>query len=274
MLPKTWLERWQGKDTFAQIFALAGEIFREQPGRKTFRYQDDGRSYFIKLHYGVGWQEIFKNLLQGRLPVIGAKNEWRAISRLHALGFTAPIVGYGWRGKNPATQQSFIITSELEYTISLEEFCKDWKIDKPSFALKLGLIRTVADIARNMHEHGVNHRDFYLCHFLLDITGGPDLLCPNNLNMYLIDLHRAQVRSKVPYRWRVKDISGLYFSALDIGLTQKDIYRFIKYYTQRPLRLNLKNDYKYWQNIETRAVALYQKTFNHLPQLPGIKNHD
>lgn len=272
MLPKQWLARWQGKDIFAQIFSLPGESYREQPGRKTFRYEDAGHYYFIKLHYGVGWREIFKNLLQGRLPVLGAKNEWRAISRLHALGFTAPIIGYGWRGRNPATQQSFIITSALPYTINLEEFCQDWKKTKPPYALITGLIHTVADIARNMHGHGVNHRDFYLCHFLLDITGGPDLLCSNDLNIYLIDLHRAQVRSKVPYRWRVKDIAGLYFSAMDINLTRRDLYRFIKYYSQRPLRTILMHDKSFWQDVEQRAIALYKKSFGHTPELPRIKS--
>ena len=39
-------------------------------------------SNFIKLHYGVGWREIFKNLLLGRWPVLGAKNEWRALAHI------------------------------------------------------------------------------------------------------------------------------------------------------------------------------------------------
>jgi heptose I phosphotransferase len=269
MLPEQWLKRWQGQDIFTQIFSLPGTVYREQPGRKTFRYENGGENYFIKLHYGVGWLEIFKNLIQGRLPVLGAKNEFQAITRLQDLGITATIVGYGWRGHNPATQQSFIITKELLFTTTLEDFCGYWLINKPSFALKTGLTRRVANISRNMHTRGINHRDFYLCHFLLDMTGGPDLLCPDNLTLYLIDLHRAQVRKKVPFRWRVKDIGGLYFSALDIGLTRKDIFRFMKNYAQMPLKDTLKNDKQFWQKAAYTAIKLYKKIHKKNPQLPS-----
>ena len=269
MLPEQWLKRWQGQDIFTHIFSLPGTVYREQPGRKTFRYENGGDNYFIKLHYGVGWLEIFKNLIQGRLPVIGAQNEFNAISRLQDLGITATVVGYGWRGLNPATQQSFIITKELLFTTNLEDFCRDWLINKPSFALKTGLISSVATVSRNMHARGVNHRDFYLCHFLLDVTGGPDLLCPDNLILYLIDLHRAQVRKKVPFRWQVKDIGGLFFSALDIGLTRHDIFRFMKYYSQKSLKETLQHDKFFWQNTAQTAIKLYQKIHKKTPQLPS-----
>jgi hypothetical protein len=43
----------------------------------------------------------------------------------------------------------------------------------------------------------------------------------------LIDLHRAQLRKKTPRRWVVKDVAGLYFSVMDIGLTQRDLFRFV-----------------------------------------------
>ncbi len=269
MLPEQWLKRWQGQDIFTHIFSLPGTVYREQPGRKTFRYENGGENYFIKLHYGVGWLEIFKNLIQGRLPVIGAQNEFYAISRLQDLGITATVIGYGWRGRNPATQQSFIITKELLFTTNLEDFCRDWLINKPSFALKTGLIRSVAAVSRNMHARGVNHRDFYLCHFLLDVTGGPDLLCPDNLNLYLIDLHRAHVRKKVPFRWQVKDIGGLFFSALDIGLTRHDIFRFMKYYSQKSLKETLQQDKLFWQKTAQTAIKLYKKIHKKSPQLPS-----
>ncbi len=269
MLPEQWLKRWQGQDIFTQIFSLPGTVYREQPGRKTFRYENGGENYFIKLHYGVGWLEIFKNLIQGRLPVLGAKNEFQAITRLQDLGITATIVGYGWQGHNPATQQSFIITKELLFTATLEDFCRDWLVNKPSFALKAGLIRSVANVSRNMHTRGINHRDFYLCHFLLDMTGGPDLLCTDNLTLYLIDLHRAQIRKKVPIRWQVKDIAGLYFSALDIGLTRKDIFRFMKNYAKMSLKDTLKTNKHFWQKSAYTAIKLYKKIHKKSPKLPS-----
>lgn len=84
-----------------------------------------------------------------------------------------------------------------------------------------------------MHAAGINHRDCYICHFLLHLpfTGRED-----ELKISVIDLHRAQIRSKVPRRWRDKDLIGLYFSSMNIGLTQRDIWRFMKVYFGMPLR--------------------------------------
>ena len=74
---------------------------------------------------------------------------------------------FGERGSNPAQQHSFIITEELAPTISLEDFSLDWVQNPPAPALKRALIDEVARMVREMHRAGVNHRDCYICHFLL-----------------------------------------------------------------------------------------------------------
>jgi heptose I phosphotransferase len=78
-----------------------------------------------------------------------------------------------------------------------------------------------------MHRAGVNHRDCYICHFLLH-TDKP--VSASELRLSLIDLHRAQIHPSLPLRWRNKDLAGLYFSALNIGLTRRDKLRFLKGY--------------------------------------------
>ena len=130
-----------------------------------------GKDYFIKQHHGVGWKEIFKNIVQGRWPIISAKNEWEAIAALKAAGVSVPtVVAYGERGFNPARRESFILMEALAPTMSLETLSETWVKHAPSFAVKQTLISAVATIARRMHQHGINHRDFYLCHFLLDTS--------------------------------------------------------------------------------------------------------
>ena len=66
--------------------AEPSQVYRDREGRKTLRLELAGRPYFLKLHRGVGWREIGKNLLQGRLPVIGAGTEYRAIRALERAG--------------------------------------------------------------------------------------------------------------------------------------------------------------------------------------------
>lgn len=248
---------WAGRDPFEAVEQLQGQVYRELEGRRTLRTEVDGRGYFVKIHRGIGWGEIFKNLSTAKAPVLGAGQEWRAIQRLHQAGVpTMTAVAYGERGGNPAAQQSFIITEELAPTISLEDYSADWLQNPPEPALKRALIAEVAHMAGTMHRAGVNHRDFYICHFLLH-TDKP--VMAQDFRLSLIDLHRAQTRTQTPRRWRNKDLAGLYFSALGTGLTRRDKLRFLKTYFQRPLREALHDEAPLLRWLESKADRLQSR---------------
>ena len=110
-------------------------------------------------------------------------------------------------------------------------------------------------MVRTMHAAGLNHRDCYLCHFLLDNATRDEALP----HLYVIDLHRAEIRSAVPYRYRVKDVAGIYFSSMDIGLTRRDRCRFMKLYSGKSLRRTLEEDGAFWRAVERAAVSLYRR---------------
>ena len=248
---------WQGKDAFAEVEKLDGQVYRELEGRRTLRTEVAGRGYFVKIHRGIGWGEIVKNLLTAKAPVLGAGQEWTAIRRLTEAGVpTMTAVAFGERGLNPAAQHSFIVTEELAPTVSLEDFSLDWRSNPPAPRLKRALIRRVAEMVGAMHRAGVNHRDCYICHFLLhtDKTVSAD-----DFRLSLIDLHRAQTRARVPRRWRDKDLAALYFSALDIGLTRRDLLRFLKDYFRRPLRDTLRDEARLLGWLERKAAKLYAR---------------
>ena len=249
-------KEWTGKDVFEEAFRLDGEVFRSVKTRRTFRFELNGKSYFAKIHLGVGWGEIVKNLLQLKRPILGARNEYEAIRKLEELGVaTMKVAAFGECGKNPAQIESFIITEELTDTISLEDYCQDWNVTPPPFALKKALIEYVATVSRTLHQNGVNHRDYYICHFLLDVSKD----WKNGITASLIDLHRAQIRKKTPRRWVVKDVAGLYFSAMDIGLTQRDLFRFMMLYSGVSLRETLRRDRSFWRVVENVAKKLQAK---------------
>lgn len=248
---------WQGRDAFAEVERLQGQVYRELEGRRTLRTEVAGRGYFVKIHRGIGWGEIVKNLLTAKLPVLGAGQEWTAIQRLTAAGVpTMTAVAFGERGANPATQHSFIVTEELAPTVSLEDFSLDWAKNPPQPRLKRALIRRVAEMVGGMHRAGVNHRDCYICHFLLH-TDKP--VRADDFRLSVIDLHRAQTRTCVPRRWRDKDLAALYFSALDIGLTRRDKLRFLAGYFQRPLRAVLHDEARLLAWLERKAAKLYAR---------------
>lgn len=257
MLAEPFKTLWHGKDPFVEVEQLQGRVYRALEGRRTLRTEVNGQGFFVKIHRGIGWGEIFKNLLTAKAPVLGAGQEWLAIQRLHEIGVpTMTAVAYGERGANPAAQHSFIITEELAPTISLEDYTANWLEQPPQPALKRALIAEVARMAGDMHRAGVNHRDFYICHFLLH-TDKP--VTASDFRLSLIDLHRAQVRSDTPARWRNKDLAGLYFSALDIGLTRRDKLRFLRGYFKAPLRDVLASQASLLNWLERRADKLYDR---------------
>ncbi|MCF6282255.1 MAG: lipopolysaccharide core heptose(I) kinase RfaP [Candidatus Polarisedimenticolaceae bacterium] len=244
------------KGDLKSLSTLPGEDFKRIQNRRTFRIEREGRGFFIKYHRGVGWKEIFKNLLSLKLPVLGAGNEWRAIHKLQQLKVeTMTPVAYGSEGSNPAGIHSVLITEALERCISLEHFCADWPTTPPPTTLKWTLIKRLAEMSSTLHSNGVNHRDMYICHFLLQQPWDGS---EQNLHLHIIDLHRVQIRNKTPERWVVKDVGSLYFSAMEIGLTRRDLFRFIKCYSGRPLRQTLQEDARFWQKVQQRADALYR----------------
>ena len=73
------------------------------------------------------------------------------------------------------------------------------------------------------------------------------------------DLHRAQVREKLPRRWRDKDLASLYFSALNIGLTRRDTLYFLRVYFGRSLRDILNQEAVLLSYLEREADRLQAK---------------
>ena len=258
---------WRGREPFAQAATQTGEVYRAREGRRTLRFEAAGRSYFLKYHGSIGWREIIKNLTQAKAPVLGAMSEVRAIRAVAAAGIdTLTIAGYGCRGANPARQESFLVTDELSDTVSLEELGEAWRLEPGPAPFKWALIRRVGEIARAMHGAGVNHRDFYLGHFLIDrgAVAGHDAGAP----LYLIDLHRSQVRHKVPRRWRNKDVGGLYYSTARLDLTHRDLLRFVRAYTGLPLREALREHAALWRASRKEAEKIYRRYFEIEPSFP------
>ncbi|CAG0957395.1 heptose I phosphotransferase [Methylophilaceae bacterium] len=258
-----WLIALYGEDRlFDSVMRQQGQVFRDVPGRKTIKINLDGRMYFIKQHFGVGWREIFKNLLSFKWPILSAETEWKAIHKLNEIGIpTTPAVACGVRGSNPASLQSFLITEDLGDIISLETLCANWKTNPPAPAFKRKLLIEVAELARKLHEGGMNHRDFYICHICLDNSK----LAAGELYLYLIDLHRVGIRSTIRPVDRMKDMAALYFSAMDAGLTKRDYLRFLKHYRRQRLHETISEEQGFWRQVSERAAKLYLKFHGKMP---------
>lgn len=267
-LKEPFKSAWRNKDPFKEARGQKGSVFRAKEGRRTLQFIFSNKSYFLKYHAGIGWKEIFKNVSQLRWPVLGASNEYLAALKLHSLGVdTLTPVAFGQRGFNPAVQESFLICEDLINTLSLEELCQQWQQQPPAVEFKQDLIKKVAQSARLMHCHGINHRDFYICHFLIPEDAQQRFQNEQAYACSLIDLHRCQIRPTVPRRWLIKDLAGLLYSVMDAGFDKQDIELFLKHYQQDSFSAWLKEE-DFWREVKKKALALYQKDFGCLP-----KNH-
>lgn len=254
------IAEWKGRDVFSLMENMQGEIAREMTDRQTLRFEINGCGYYRKWHRGVGWREVFKNLLQLRLPVLGAKNEWDALNKLRALNIPSLTpLAYGVRGKNPAKQQSFIVTRELTDVIQLDHYFEQNSVAIKSRRL---ILQQLALMVRALHKAGINHRDLYLCHFMLKPES---LVAGINPEIYLIDLHRAQCRVQVPRRWQIKDLAAFYYSTLNLGFSRRDRLRFLKIYFDCPLRDILENNVSLLKLVQRRALKIYWRDFGHAP---------
>jgi len=246
--------------------------------RRTSSFQRDGRSFYLKAHMGVGWREIFKNLSQLKKPVLGARDEWLAIQACHRLGIeTMQIAAFGERGWNPATRHSFLITDSLENTVSLDNFFPRLYAKQPvSTARRLHYAITdkVAQIARMMHSNGLNHRDFYLCHLRIGLSDEASVDILDGMPIYLMDLHRMQIRKQTPERWLVKDIAALLYSAVaaceGCRLGSGIILRFIETYTGMSCKQAISRHSDFWRKVLRRAIRMIEKDGIDINNLPVI----
>ena len=118
-------------DVFEALMQMPGKAFRDVPGRKTIQVAFGSKSYFIKQHFGVGWGEIFKNLISFKTPILGAMTEVHAIQKLDEIGIpTTPLVAYGQQGCSPASMRSFVMTEDLGDIDSLEDICANWRSEE------------------------------------------------------------------------------------------------------------------------------------------------
>ena len=254
--------RFGSQDVFKSIFECEGLTVRNKEGRRTFRFEFEDQAYYAKVHSGIGWSEIFKNLSRFCMPIVDASSEWKAIDILNDRGIkTAEIVAYGARGVNPASRESFIVMRELSEQLELEDFLGTFGglSEEKRYLLKKQLIRSVAKIARSMHDAGINHRDFYLCHFQIQDRDWLSWALGEEIEISLLDLHRAQRRGKVPARWLAKDLGALLYSAIDGGLTFKDLILFLDEYSGKQSRGFLTHRRELCRQIFKRADAFYRK---------------
>ena len=137
---------------------------------------------------------------------------------------TPKTVSYGEQWGFFFEKRSFIISEELSNAEPLEQKLPDCFKDTSkteNLRQQRNFIDRLAQFAKKFHATGYRHRDFYLAHIFYSDDG----------TFYLIDLQRAFKPRILDERFRVKDISQLYYSAPGSAFSRTDRLRFYKSYT-------------------------------------------
>lgn len=242
-----------GDDVFSALSAMEGEIYRRSARRRTSRVVIADRTYFAKVHEGVGWREIAKNLLSGKRPVLGARRDFEASRRLRARGVAVPeVVAFGERGVNPARRRSFAIHDALEGFRSLEDVGHAWLVTPPTIGLKRALLTAAGRLTAAMHAAGVCHRDYYACHLMANAAK----LGRGEVELAVIDLHRAVIQRRLSRRPRVRDLGALLYSTSAMPLTERDRLRFVAAYAGISAGDELRQRGAFWRAVQHRAKRL------------------
>ncbi len=197
------------------------------PERKTetFSFEQEGEKVcaYLKRHPPLSFGKCFRK----RIKFASKKNafdEFINILAFHQAGLPTMIpVAAGKRVSKIFGSESFLITKEIKGCITLETYAESCFKTK-TFTERKELIKKTALLSRKMHQSGFNHKDFYLCHLLIGIEEN------NKDDLFIVDLHRVDIRKKVPERWKIKDLAALNYSAESKNITRIDRLRFLKYY--------------------------------------------
>ncbi|MGB0257771.1 MAG: lipopolysaccharide core heptose(I) kinase RfaP [Coraliomargarita sp.] len=260
-------------DLFGWFLTQQGDAHRDVKNRLTYEVHLEGLHFYVKRHLGCGWGEVIKEWYRLRKPVVSARTEWEGAEALATAGVRVPkVLGKGERGAYPHAVESFVALEALEDCETLEYFKEGWLDVRGNrwVTLKQALINEVGTMTGRMHRSGINHRDCYLCHFLINRTVIQNWQPGCELPLTLIDLHRVQQRSEVPTRWQVKDLRSLIFSAMDVGLTSADCGRFLKAYLGSDWKAQLRNNSGFWKQVIKRALNMYNSWHKRTPTLPKL----
>jgi heptose I phosphotransferase len=211
-----------------------GRCLRALEDRENWRLDvphADGRAsgMYLKKHHVRSWQWWLRARLGRPARRSPGRVEARNIVRLDRSGVAAMrLVAFGDRLHADGLLESFVLTEELVGFTQLDHLLRrrfpERHASTKRDAVLSGLIEQIANVAARFHQAGFNHRDFYCCHFFIRETEDRDF------EVRLIDLQRVERRRWLRWRWIVKDLAQLAYSAPRERIGPTARMAFIKHY--------------------------------------------
>ncbi|MCP3965228.1 MAG: hypothetical protein GY750_05955 [Lentisphaerae bacterium] len=218
------LLKFNGIKTARDLWDFEGiavkKILKQRGTERIFLNKPDGGKVeaYIKRYSPEPKREILKKVFSLKFHTFDAFHEWRALRAFHRAGISTMV---------PMAVASPCKGCSCNLTLGITDYVKAAKLFKEFTPAdrerRLKLIDSIAEIAGAMHARNYAHQDFYLVHMFVREK--------ENDKIYLIDLQRLIIQKKLSWRWRVKDLAQLLFSAGPY-ISRTDILRFWKRYCQ------------------------------------------
>jgi heptose I phosphotransferase len=241
---KMWIDRefrpaldQDGLSRFEAIMGTTrGKLLRALPDRENWRLElhpphAAPRGAYLKKHHVRDWHSWWRAKVGAGPGKSPGRVEARNAARLAKSGIAAMrLIAYGEKLHPDGLLESFVLTEELAGYEQLDHFLRrrfaepeptargprDHQLDQ--------LLKDVAGVAARFHQLGYNHRDLYCCHFFIR---EPE---PGQFQVNLIDLQRVEHRRRFRWRWLVKDLAQLAYSAPRDRVSCTHKLAFIKHY--------------------------------------------
>lgn len=189
------------RESLASLFDFAGlapadaERIKSSPVREVHRVGlADDVQVFVKRYRARGALDALRALAGGSR----ARQEFRNLLRTHELGIAAvePLCCAEQRRGGVPTESVLVTRALAESRVLGDEFLK---LEPAAFA---AIMRRLGAVVRDLHEHGLWHRDLHLGNVLFVPSDDPQPV--------LVDLQKMfALRARLPGRLRVRDLSGL-----------------------------------------------------------------
>ena len=188
--------------------------------RIKFEINSPPTTLFLKRYEKPPVLTQLKNWLQNKKRISCGLLDVQSASKLTAAGINTPkTIAYGRQWGVLFEKRSFSVTEKIPNAESLERRLPDY-FPSPAtieyIKLRRAFIARLADFVRGFHRTGCRHRDLYLSHIFYSDNG----------RFHLIDLARCFKPSLFAGRFRIKDLTQLFYSAPARYISSTDRLRF------------------------------------------------
>lgn len=229
-----WLDRIMTVEVMDRLFRKQGRSI----ARWTLR-SADGRTLvvYLKRHYELPRLAGLGAWLWPRRAWSPGLQEWEHLAWAEAQGLPVPRAVAAGEWLRPGGRlQSFIAIEELADMLPLHQAVPtaEQRLDSVQFQRwKDGLNAELVRLSLALHNRGVFHKDWYLCHFYIERRDTEQVPPDWTGRVHVIDLHRLSWhRIFRPWR-RAKDLAQLLYSSDVPGVTDADRRSFWEQYRKR-----------------------------------------